>query len=203
MNGEKHFRFQLFMSPFLHQLKWEDRQRSTIHQRGFSRDPHDETLSGASFQLFLGAIFLNFSMPPDYWKTGKKHHFICSNLTLFIVPFFLSFFFFVFSFFYSFFFFLGGGGRRPPDPQMTPLDSICSRVNVTQDFGCPKWTKMRKRWTNQGGIWVDWKHSTLATILRISFNGMPGHWSLPTTWDLNSMWYKLVFENQMLLLSRT
>ena len=51
-------------------------------------------------------------MPPDYWKIGKKRHFICSNLTLFIVSFFLFF-----SFFFLFFFFLGGGGgRRPPSP---------------------------------------------------------------------------------------
>ena len=28
-------------------------------------------------------------MPPNYWKIGKKQHFICSNLTLFIVPFFV------------------------------------------------------------------------------------------------------------------
>ena len=30
-----------------------------------------------------GQIFFYFSMPPDYWKIGKKQHFICSNLTLF------------------------------------------------------------------------------------------------------------------------
>ena len=69
--------------------------------------------TGASFQLFLGGgqICLNFSMPPDYWKIGKKQHFICSNLTLFIVPFFL------FSLFFLFFLFpWGGGGRRPPSP---------------------------------------------------------------------------------------
>ena len=68
--------------------------------------------TGASFQLFLGrAIF--FSMPPDYWKIEKKQHFICSNLTLFIVPFFLSFFS-LFPFFSFFFFSLGGDG--PPAP---------------------------------------------------------------------------------------
>ena len=57
----------------------------------------------------------------------EKQHFICSNLMLFIVPFFLSFFFFFFffsffffSFFFSFFFFLGGDGPPSP-PQMTPL----------------------------------------------------------------------------------
>ena len=89
----------------------------------------------ASFQIFLGRakFFLNFSMPPDYWKIGKKQHFICSDLTLFIAPFFLSlffssffplfFFFSSFSFFFSFFFFpWGGGGDGPPSPpQMTPL----------------------------------------------------------------------------------
>ena len=72
------------------------------------------------FNFFVGGqIFFYFSMPPDYWKIGKKQLFICSNLTLFIVPFFLSFFFFfffsLFSFF-SFFFFFFLGGRRPPAP---------------------------------------------------------------------------------------
>ena len=85
---------------------------------------------GRHFNFFLGdQNFFYFSMPPDYWKIGKKQHFICSNLTLFIVPFFLSFFFFfffsLFSFlFFSFlfFFFLFPWGRRPPSPhQMTPL----------------------------------------------------------------------------------
>ena len=68
-------------------------------------------------------------MPPDYWQIGKKQHFICSNLTLFIVPFFLSFFFlfflsfFIFSFFLSFFLFPGGGegATAPSPPQMMPL----------------------------------------------------------------------------------
>ena len=85
-----------------------------------------QLLQGRHFNFFLGAKFFFYSpMPPDYWKIGKKQHFICSNLTLFIVPFFslsffllfFFFFFFFFSFFFSFFFFLGGrGGRRPPAP---------------------------------------------------------------------------------------
>ena len=39
-----------------------------------------EMVTGASFQLFLrgGQNFLNFSMPPDYWKIGK-------NSTLYVV----------------------------------------------------------------------------------------------------------------------
>ena len=56
-------------------------------------------------------------------KLEKKQHFICSNLTLFIVPFFLfsSFFLFFLFFFFFFLFFSfslggGGGGRRPPAP---------------------------------------------------------------------------------------
>ena len=68
--------------------------------------PCGVVVAGASFQLFWGAIFLYFSMPQDYWKIGRKQHFIFVNLTLFIVPFFL---FFIFSFF---FFSLG----RPPIP---------------------------------------------------------------------------------------
>ena len=44
----------------------------------------------------------------------EKQHFICCNLTLFIVPFFFLSFFFIFSFFFLFFFFLGG--RRLPSP---------------------------------------------------------------------------------------
>ena len=64
------------------------------------------------FNFFLGGQ--NFLMPPDYWKIGKKQHFICSNLTLFIVPFFLSFFFSFFSFFFPFSFSLGATAPQPP-----------------------------------------------------------------------------------------
>ena len=58
---------------------------------------------GRHFNFFLGPNF--FLIPPDYWKIGKKQHFICSNLT-FIVPFFLislSLFLFFSFFFLSFF----------------------------------------------------------------------------------------------------
>ena len=79
---------------------------------------HGVQQAGASFQLFLGGpnFFYYFSMPPDYWKIGKKQDFICSNLMLFIVPFFLSFLFFFFSFFFFFFSFFLGGGDGPPAP---------------------------------------------------------------------------------------
>ena len=54
-----------------------------------------------------------FQSHRSYWKIAKKQHFICSsNLTLFVIPFFL-FSFFLF-FFFLLFFFLGGGG--PPAP---------------------------------------------------------------------------------------
>ena len=69
---------------------------------------------GAKFFLFFNAIGLLKN-----WK--KIQHFICSNLMLFIVPFFLSFLFFLlffshFSFFLYFFFFLFSWGGRPPAP---------------------------------------------------------------------------------------
>ena len=84
--------------------------------------------TGASFQLFLGGqkSFLLFNAT-GLLKNWKKQHFKCSNLTLFIVPFFLFslfFSFFFFSFFFSFFFFLGA---TPPSlPQMTPLLANCN-----------------------------------------------------------------------------
>ena len=51
-------------------------------------------------------------MPPDYWKIGKKQHFIWSNLMVFIVLFFLSFP--LFSFFFFFSFSLGATAPQPP-----------------------------------------------------------------------------------------
>ena len=73
----------------------------------------DKFLPGASFQFFLGErakIFYYFSMPlAGLLKNWRKTAlYICSNLTLFIVPFF-------------FFFFLFLGGDAPSPPQMTPL----------------------------------------------------------------------------------
>ena len=63
-----------------------------------------------------GKFFFNFQCHRNIEKL-EKQHFICSNLTLFIVPFFLfSLFslFFSFLFFFLFFHFLGGDG--PPAP---------------------------------------------------------------------------------------
>ena len=86
--------------------------------------------AGASFQLFLGGqhffLFFNATGLLKNWKTAL-YKFICSYLTLFIVPsffFLFSFSFFFFSFFFSFFFFFsfsfswggGGGGDGPPAP---------------------------------------------------------------------------------------
>ena len=83
------------------------------------------------FQVQNFFIFFNAT---GLLKNWKKQHFICSNLTLFIVPFFLfslffSFFLF-FLFFYLFFFFLfpGGGGDGPQPPSNDAPDSIlCNR----------------------------------------------------------------------------
>ena len=71
---------------------------------------------GRLFNFFLawGEFYFYFSMPPDYWKIGKKQHFICSNLTLFIVLFFLFFSFFsLFSFSFFFSFSLGATAPSP------------------------------------------------------------------------------------------
>ena len=79
-------------------------------------------------------FFFDFSMPPDYWKIEKKQHFICSNLTSFIVPFFLFFlsFSFFFLFFLSFFFFSFslGGSTAPMPPQMTLLQILFMLYNA-------------------------------------------------------------------------
>ena len=117
-------------SPQSGRCSW--RRLSSHRRRLGSRDVHPGNQprrrsqlqiieSGASFQLFLGGKFFLFFNATGLWKIGKKQHFICNNLTLFIVPFFLfslfsSFFlFFLFSFFFLFFFFLGRGvgGQRP------------------------------------------------------------------------------------------
>ena len=61
---------------------------------------------GRHFNFFLGGqFFLLFFNAIGLLKNWKKQHFICSDLTLFIVPFFLSFFSFfsLFSFFLFFF----------------------------------------------------------------------------------------------------
>ena len=85
--------------------------------------------SGASFQLFLGGPkFCLFSNTTGLLKNWEKQHFICSNSTLFIVPFFLFSHFFLFSLFSHFFFlfsffllsFGGGWGCKGPPPSPPP-----------------------------------------------------------------------------------
>ena len=97
---------------------WTDIQTSLKERAG----------QGRHFNFFLGGpnFFFIFQYAIGLLKNWKKQHFICSNLTLFIVPFFfsLSFFlfsfsFFFFSFFFSFFSFsLGGGGGDAPQPPL-------------------------------------------------------------------------------------
>ena len=105
------------------------------------------TNTGASFQLFLGGAkkFLFFNAT-GLLKNLKKQHFICSNLTLFIVPFFLFslfLFFLFFSFFLSFFFFsfsLGGGATAPPQP---PLNDASEQTEVLLHISTVSWTITR------------------------------------------------------------
>ena len=85
----------------------------------------------STFFLFFNATVL--------LKNWKKQHFICSNLTLFIVPFFLVSLFFsflsLFSVFFHFFLFLGGDGP----PQMTTLYRSSKAVRSGRVF----WHKSR------------------------------------------------------------
>ena len=98
-------------------------------------------VQGRHFNFFLGGPnFFKFFNATGLLKNWKKQHFICSNLTFFIVPFFLfSFFSFsLFSFFFLSFFFSfslggggGGGGRRPPQP---PSNDASARVSPMQSI---------------------------------------------------------------------
>ena len=86
-------------------------------------------IQGRHFNFFLGGPkFFLFFNATGLLKNWKKQHFICSNLMLFIVPFFLFslfslfFLFFLYFFLFFFFFFFLGGDGPPSPPQMTPLD---------------------------------------------------------------------------------
>ena len=106
-----------------------------------------------------GQIFLKFFNATGLLKNLKKTcSLICSNLTLFIVPFFLSFFFFsfllsffFFSFFFTFFlsffffsFYLGEGrGDSPQPPSNDAPDS---------DSEYKSFTKIRRQIYNSTSI---------------------------------------------------
>ena len=89
--------------------------------------------AGASFQLFLGgAKFFFIFNATGLLKNWKKQHFICSNLTSFIVPFFLFLFFSffsLFSFFFLFFFFSFSLGATAPQPPKWRLWLTARRGN--------------------------------------------------------------------------
>ena len=84
----------------------------------------DPSKQGRHFNFFLGQNFFLFFNATGLLTNWKKTAHICSNFTLFIVPFFLFSLFFLFFFlfflffFFSFFFFLFSLslGRRPPSP---------------------------------------------------------------------------------------
>ena len=76
-----------------------------------------------------GPKFFSFFNATGLLKNWIKQHFICSNLTLFIVPFFLFFFFYLI--FFSFFFFLfPWGATAPQPPQMRPLLQIYNIISI-------------------------------------------------------------------------
>ena len=90
---------------------------------------------GHHFNIFLGGptFFYIFQCHRTIEKL-EKQHFICSNLTLFIVPFFLFFLFFslfflFFLFFFLFFFFLFPWGATAPQPPIWRLCSSSSIIN--------------------------------------------------------------------------
>ena len=134
------------------------RSRSVAQPRGGgaggAQAPWPNNGAGAFFQLFLGGpnFFLFFNATGLLLKNWKKQHLICSNLTLFIVPFFLFFSFFSFSFsffffsFFLFFFFLGerGGGPLAP-PQMTPLQWRSYNFYRSKEFFGGRWGLGRSR----------------------------------------------------------
>ena len=76
-------------------------------------------MQGCHFNFFLGGRnFFKFFNATGLLKNWKKQHFICSNMMLFIVPFFLFslFFSFFFSSFFFFFFSFSLGAMAPQPP---------------------------------------------------------------------------------------
>ena len=96
---------------------------SWLNRRLFVRDML--ALRGVILTFSWGANFFKFFNATGLLQKWKKQHFICSNLTLFIDPFFpfylFSLFFIFFLFFFFFFFSFSLGGDGPPAPQMTYL----------------------------------------------------------------------------------
>ena len=113
--SEKSFEFCIAVGEF--QYIFGERKQTVLSPKTMVRQ-------GRHFNFFLrGPIF--YIIFQCHWTIEKlkKQHFICSNLTLFIVPFFLFFSFVSFSFFFfSFFFsFSLGRGDGPQPPHITPL----------------------------------------------------------------------------------
>ena len=109
---------------------------------GVSDENHMEKCRGViSAFSWGGQIFFLFFNATGLLKNLKKQHFICSNLTLFIVPFFLSFFFLFFSlvflFFFLFSFFLFPWGATVPP---APLNDASGEVTTCgwSDPGYPQ-----------------------------------------------------------------
>ena len=91
--------------------------------------PHLTQPQGRHFKFFLGVkFFYLFFNATGLLKNWKKQHFLCSNLTLFIVPFFFLSFVLLFSLFSSFFrlffFFLGEGTAPQPPSNDAPAQPL-------------------------------------------------------------------------------
>ena len=107
-------------------------------------------IQGRHFNFFSeGQIFKKFFNATRLLKNWKKQHFICSNLTLFIVPFFLSLFFFsFFSFFIFSFFYFSFGGDGPPAPlKWRPWPDYMSWRRQNQWHNRQQKTQIK--WTNE------------------------------------------------------
>ena len=112
--------------------------------------PFPASSQGRHFNFFLGAnIFFIFQCHRIIEKLEKTalYNYVVINLTLFIVPFFLSVFLFFsfflfFLFFFLFFFFLfpwgGGDGPQPPSND-APASSASSATLFFQSYGLYKY----------------------------------------------------------------
>ena len=102
------------------------------------------------FNFFLGGQnFFKFFNATGLLKNWKKQHFICSNLTLCIVPYLLSFifsFFLFFLFFFLFFlFFFSWGSDGPPAPLKwrpwwVTMNVFCD-ISTAQSLACWRWNQ--------------------------------------------------------------
>ena len=156
------------------------------------------------FNFFLGGanFFFIFRCHQTIEKLEKKQHFICSNLTLFIVPFFLSLFFLLFFSFFFFFFFLFflfsfslGGDGPPLQPPSNDASGYHLRVwrDITREFGEISFESLARY---NSVVWRDINRE----FGEISLETRERVWCYLTSWNIwlirNWTWFKrLQIEN--------